>query len=344
MLFLRCVVAITLFCTFVDCAWFFGPTANLLTPSGEPDFTLSIAQLLGLLDTTAGRDAWSHVRARVVSSGGALHARSNIIVSMTAAERAQLGALSHSLGLSLSLEAGGAMCGAGSGAGIGEKVAAYLSPVLASGGDVAFVLIESVFSRTVASCPHQAHAETIAQVADFAAAVAVATPRSRFYLYDALPHYSVGPWPANLDYGLDLGAILVPLQARMASRGVPLCGYWMDCPRDYSVAYPNASAPLPAGDGYKKVAAAVALVQGLGLAAAKTFNSQLGGATSGALFTSETLLDFRDTAVALAAAGVALNESMVETWYEFPQLAAPETEGGTTANAMWGVLNASTTS
>jgi len=44
--------------------------------------------------------------------------------------------------------------------------------------------------------------------------------------------------------------------------------------------YPNATSPLPAGSGFKKVADAAALVRGMGLRVGKTFNSQQGGATS----------------------------------------------------------------
>ena len=83
------------------------------------------------------------------------------------------------------------------------------------------------------------------------------------------------------------------------------------------------------------------LVQGLGLSVGKTFNSQLGGQTSGELFLSRTVADFEATAAALKAAGVALDAWMVETWYYFPRLAAPEWQAGTTANTLWSVLNVS---
>ena len=101
----------------------------------------------------------------------------------------------------------------------------------------------------------------------------------------------------------------------------------MDCPYDYSAAYPNATAPRPFGDGWKRVAAAAALVRGLGLEVGKTFNSQAGGATSDALFHALTVADYGNT----TAAGVLLDHHRVETWYEFPKTAAPETLAFTTS-------------
>ena len=109
-----------------------------------------------------------------------------------------------------------------------------------------------------------------------------------FYLYDALPHFRVGDkWPANQigsHYGMELGAVLIQLQTAMSARGVPLAGYWADCPMEYSAYFPcvspNATAactPGPAGSGYERLAAAVKLVKSLGLKVGKTFNSQTGG-------------------------------------------------------------------
>jgi hypothetical protein len=66
----------------------------------------------------------------------------------------------------------------------------------------------------------------------------------------------------------------------MDNVGVPLAGYWMDCPFEYSRDYPNATSPLPDNAGFKKIAAAVALVKGMGLEIGKTFNSQAGGVSS----------------------------------------------------------------
>ena len=43
--------------------------------------------------------------------------------------------------------------------------------------------------------------------------------RTVFFLYDALPHYTVGQWPANIDYSLDLGSVLTMLKLAMANLG-----------------------------------------------------------------------------------------------------------------------------
>jgi len=308
----------------------FGPTANLLLPSGDPDYPRSIAQLLALV---ADAPSWPALRAAVVSSRGALHARDGIVAAMSPAQRAALGAGAAALSLPLSLEAGGAFCGAGAGARHGAAVAALLRPLVAAGAAVDFLLVESVFSRTRAACPAQAVAATAAEAAAFAAAAAAAAPRARLFLYDALPHFRVGAaWPANVpSYGLELGATLAALRAAFARAGVALAGYWADCPFDYSAAYPNASAPLPAGAGWARVAAAAALVKGMGLEVGKTFNSQAGGAASDALFHAQTVADYGNTSAALRAAGAALDHMMVETWYAHPLEAAPETAAFTTA-------------
>ena len=320
------VAALLLLAARVRAATLFGPTANLLTPAGAPDFPRSVAQLLSLVDDAA---SWPSLRAEVTASRGALHARDNIVAAMTPKQRSAFGTAAAALGLPLSLEAGGALCGAGAGAQRGAMVAALLQPLVAAGAALDFVLVESVFSRTHATCPAQSVSATAAEAAAFAAAAAAAAPRARFFLYDALPHFAVGAaWPANLpQYGLELGATLRALNASFARAGVELAGYWADCPYDYSAAYPNASAPLPFGAGWARVAAAAALVRGLGLEVGKTFNSQAGGDASDALFHALTLADYGNT----TAAGAVLDHYMVETWYPHPVKAAPETLAYTTA-------------
>jgi len=323
---------------------YFGPTANLLqnVTSGPPSFPMSISQLLGLVNSTAGQASWSGVRSAVVASRGALHMRNDIVAQMSFSEQASLAHHALQLNLSVSVEAGGAMCGAGSGGALGHKlVSNVLTAMLAQGVTLSTLLIESVFSRTHAGCPAQAHGVTIAEVTDFVAVIAAAAPATRFFLYDALPHFSVGAWPANLPaYGLELGAILAGLQREMASRGIELRGYWMDCPLEYSRDYPNATSPLPAGDGYKKIAAAVALVHSLGMEAAKTFNSQAGGTASDKLFYEGTLLDQKYTLDALVQASAVLDHWMVETWYPFPRHAAPENAPYTTAFTLAAAIQA----
>ena len=43
-------------------------------------------------------------------------------------------------------------------------------------------------------------------------------------------------------YNLELGEVLTAFKAAMMERGLTLAGYWMDCPYDYSIAYPAVSA------------------------------------------------------------------------------------------------------
>jgi hypothetical protein len=102
------------------------------------------------------------------------------------------------------------------------------------------------------------------------------------------------------------------------------------------------ATPFPRGSGWRKVAAAVALVHSLNLAAGKTFNSQAGGGQGGAEFHALTLQDWHNTTAALAQAGVALDGMMVETWYNFPREAAPESTPFTTAYTALAVASAQT--
>jgi hypothetical protein len=323
---MRAFITSALLTHLASSATLFGPTANLLKANGSPNFPLSISQLLALVTAPA---AWPSLRAQLVSSGGALHARDNVLAAMSPAELRSYGSGAAALRLPLSLEAGGALCGAGAGAARGAVAAALLRPLVAAGAAVNFVLVESVFSRTHAGCPAQSVAATAAEAAAFAAAAAAAAPRARLFLYDALPHFAVSAaYPANLpEYGLELNATLRTLRAAFSRAGVVLAGYFMDCPYDYSAVYPNASASRPFGDGWKRVAAAAALVHSLGLEVGKTFNSQSGGSTSDALFHELTVADYGNT----TAAGATLDHDMVETWYAFPKAAAPETLAYTTA-------------
>ena len=106
---------------------------------------------------------------------------------------------------------------------------------------------------------------------------------------------------------------------------------------EYSRDYPNASAPMPAGAGYKKIAAAVRLVKGqMGMMLGKTFNSQQGGALSDQAFYNGTLYDVAHVAAVVPAltGGVELDYKMVETWYPHPAVPIPETSRYTTAYTM----------
>merc|ERR1712070_666664 len=109
--------------------------------------------------------------------------------------------------------------------------------------------------------------------------LAAAWPEAEFHLYDALPHYKVGNFPANqAGYDMQLEDVLKLLRDAMAAKGVKLSGYWMDCPYEYSS---GEIAPLPSGfDGFQKIAKAVQVVKSMGLKVGKTFNSQQGGTTS----------------------------------------------------------------
>jgi hypothetical protein len=325
-----------------------GPTTNLQIPdqifkAGGVDSAEIVRQLLLLVDGE-GVSAWNSTFTHVSGSGGALHARQQVLGFMSATQQSNYARAAKKLNLKLSIETGGAFCGAGSGAKHGQATLKSLGPFLEAGGHFSYLALESCFSRTHAGCKAQTQQATANEVAAFAATLAggLGQPPPNFFLYDALPHMTVdkpaasggGKWPRNIpNYDLDLGTLLRLLRAAMAKQQLELDGYWMDCPYEYSRDFPNATSPLPAGTGFQKVADAAALVKGMGLRVGKTFNSQQGGATSDQLFYASTLQDYLRTTKAVGG-GSALRRffdyAMVESWYPHPLHAAPETQEYTT--------------
>lgn len=199
-----------------------------------------------------------------------------------------------------------------------------------------FIALESVFSRTHRGCKSQSVSDTAKELADYAAVFAAAMPKianTKFFLYDALPHFWVGQFPPNNpNYNMSLEEVLPTLQKAMSAKGVQLSGYWMDCPYEYSS---GDLQPLPSGfDGFEKIAEAVKRVKGMGLQVGKTFNSQAGGASSDEKFYQSTMADFnRTTAVVPGplSGGYSLDYIMVETWYPHPSNPSPEKTPWTTA-------------
>ena len=148
-----------------------------------------------------------------------------------------------------------------------------IAPFLSAGGRLAFVALESIFSRTRVECSLQTVNETARQAALFAQGWAQGLDAAgqgeppEFFLYDTPAHMTVGTWPPNVPkYELDLGNILqLLLGAFRADPPLRLTGFWMDLPYEYSRDYPNATQPFPAGSGFERVAAAVELARSLGL-------------------------------------------------------------------------------
>jgi len=319
-----------------------GPTTNL------ENHTEIVRQLLELVE--GGTERWPRTFAFVNETTGTIHVRNQVLLDfMTDADQNTFALNTQSLGVGVSIETGGALCGKGSGAERARSVVAGLRIFLDAGGSFRLVALESIFSRTHASCASQSQEQTASEIAAFAAGLLSgglggSRGAPSFYLYDALPHMTVGAFPRNdPKYDLDLGTLLTTLQAAMRAKHVRLEGYLMDCPYEFSSdPFPNASAPMPAGSGYRKIAAAAELVRNLGLRVGKTFNSQSGGQTSDTLFYHNTLKDVKNT----LEAGVSLDVAMVESWYAHPLKALPEDAAYTTtftAKAAFGALSVNTT-
>jgi len=288
-----------------------GPTANHKNIMNET---------LAFLEGQEGN--WSEVRSRLVESGGALHTRR--IWSKDTGAQQKLAELLNGLGLELSVEAAETgFCGAGTGESWAASDLDGFASFLAAGGKIRFWEITSSFSRTHRACPTQPLSTTISEAAKYAAAIQKSLPDAKLFLYDALPHYDVGEdWPANeAGYGLELGDVLTRLRAAMAAESVVLHGYWADCPEEYSAQYQH-------GDGYARLAAAAALVGSMGLEFGKTINTGTGGQTSDKAFYAGTYADFGNITKVLPSAsnGTSLSYAMVETWYTYPTMAAPETK------------------
>eukprot|EP01043_Picozoa_sp_COSAG02_P019318 COSAG02_NODE_925_length_15858_cov_4.267276_11_plen_375_part_00 len=319
----------------------FGPTANLKAP-------LLSSLVNGLVASPQGLKQWHGLRSKMEASpgGGALHLRQMAFADLSPTESTTLARVSRSIGLPISIEGGGALCGAGTGVSTAERtLTKTLGPFLTAGGTVSHFMLESIFSRTTAACRNQTHAETAEQVAAFAGRLkSTLGNETAFYLYDALPHYRVGDkWPANKPshYDMELGTVLSQLITAMNAKGVKLTGYWADSPMEYSANFPCVSpvptpqcTPGPAGSGYKKLAAAVKLVKDLDLKVGKTFNSQVGGKSSAEAFHKGTMVDWEGAARTVPSA-ISGNHGwdaiMVETWYPYPTKAIPETTPYTTA-------------
>lgn len=254
---------------------------------------------------------------------------------MTSHDRQVFGRRSSELGLQISLEAGGSLCGAGQGATRGAAVVKKLKPFLEAGGKLAYYGLESVFSRTARECPSQPLNATVIELADYAAVSATELPGTKFFLYDALPHFRVAGFPANdAGYDLDLMDVLTKLRDAMADRGAKLEGYWIDCPFEYS-------RDLP-GDGFRKIAAAVKLVKSAGMKVGKTLNSQEGGSTSDKGFYDGTLSDFQKTTAVVPSqltGGYSFDFLMVESWYSYPADILPESKQYTMAYTAREVLS-----
>lgn len=317
-----------------------GPTANLQTSNAtgtlaEVDKAEIVRQLLLLVDTHGKvPSSWPSTFDFVNQSSGTIHVRQQVFGFMSDVQQANFAHATIQLGLGVSIESGGALCGVGSGAKNAASTLKRVNPFLSAGGHFQLVALESIFSRTFGGCKSQAQKVTADEIAGYAATWAAGQAKHHpeppiFFLYDALPHMTVGKWPRNVpQYDLDLGTLLSLLKSSMTEHKVKLTGYFLDCPYEYSRDFPNATSPMPAGSGFKKIAAAVQLVKGMGLQIGKTFNSQQGGVKSDELFYKNTLADWAGT----EAAGASFDFMMVETWYYHPLQAAPETTAYTTTN------------
>merc|ERR1719397_337952 len=159
-----------------------------------------------------------------------------------------------------------------SGEALAQKTLAVIDPFLQAGGTIHFWGLESVFSRTRGGCTNFTLNDTIRELSEYAGTVAAALPSTELYLYDALPHYSIGSaWPPNTplkpgQWAMDLPVILSLLVPAMTARGAKLMGYWADCPYEYSINYPDDK-------GYQRLAAAVSAVKAANLKFGKTFNT-----------------------------------------------------------------------
>ena len=322
----------------------FGPTANL--PS------VVATQTVNLVSETAGTQlgpqGWVQTRAMVQKTSGTLHLRSMVIAQMSSTQHVALVAGANKLGLKLSLEAGGALCGVGS----GNTTAQHWfkgagKDFMEAGGGKLLTLwgMESVFSKTKRKCPDQTVEETASELASYAGVVQqILGYDVQLYLYDCIAHYIVEEWPANwpmppnVTYDMNLDHVLTTLKKKMKLQGAVLVGYWADCPYSCSTKY-NAKNGTQL-DGYLRFAAAVALVKSKGLKIGKTFNAHPGTSEG---FYNETMLDWTQLAKvvpSVTSKGFGLDLIAVETWYEYPTEAAPETEQYTTAFTAKAVFDA----
>lgn len=276
--------------------------------------------------TPDGLSQWTEVQSGMQSSGGALHLRQDVVKSMSDEQQSLLATRSAKYGVSLSLEIGGIMC-EGNGEGQGEKQMGHYEAFIENGGEFKFIALESVFSRTSKAarpggdCEGQSLETTAKETALFAKAIAQRWPNAVFILYDALPHFHVGDFPAsNTKFDMELIDAIKLLRKAMTTQGLDLAGYWMDSPYEASLLIPH---------GWDKIAEAVRQVKAEHLQVGKTFNSGDGGKESNQKFYTQTMADFHRTIEKAPISS--FDFAMVETWFHFPDSTLPETEPWTTA-------------
>ena len=140
---------------------------------------------------------------------------------------------------------------------------------------------------------------------------------------EPVPWYSVtSAYPPFRDGTLkNYGDLAALVDAVVAHPGTRFDYFHADSPLMYNLVSNG-------GSGYGKLGMLMARVRKAGLRFGKYFNSEQGGATSGAAFHDGTLQDFDDFVVHNGLP----DDVLVESWYPYPRVAAPEAQGGTFMN------------
>ena len=191
-----------------------------------------------------------------------------------------------------------------------------LNKLVAAGGAISFLAMDSPFGHTLSTSIPGNCGYSPQQVSDelvvYLRVVHQAMPWVSIGLIEPVPWYSVGALPPNSgnNYG-DLPQILDVFLTTLAQQRERLDFFHADSPYDYDQANP---------DGWNKLLALQQVVRGHGLRFGLIYNSDAGGRAGDQEFHDQTLAALQ----AFKNVGGNPDDFIVQSWYPYPATMVPE--------------------
>lgn len=229
----------------------------------------------------------------------------------------QVVATAQSADIHLAIEVGGLREWQCSGTAMAQIERDKIRPLVAAGGTVGYLAMDSPFGYTIATGGAGNCGYSIRQAAEslavYMSAMRQTYPGVRIGLIEPVPWYRVGTHPSHPgnDFG-DLPRLLDTAATVRALRGEHLDFVHADSPYDYNQAHPT---------GWQKLRAWQDSVRLRGIRFGLTYNSDVGGATSDQMFHQSSLAALD----AFLAVGGAPDDFILQSWYPYPMSMAPET-------------------
>jgi hypothetical protein len=291
-------------------------------------------------------DAWTAVRSKTDALSWYIDAaNADSRGNVTSGAEFALGA-----GIKVAVEAGGTLSFVNCDDQTGEDSAALelakLHAFYEAGSQVDFLTLDGPLSRTLATgrngnCGFDLDT-AVAELVDYFVAVHTTNPEIQIGILTNFPNWTYGGIAAYQCATKDHGDYKVALEAMitaLAAVGEAPAYIMADNPYNYLIGTQdsNCHEDPTAVDWAGRLVALERQVQDHGIPFALIYNSEDGGSTSNALFHDQTV------------AMVELHQSRggdpdirhIESWYEFPDNALPETEANSFANTVldaWAVM------